>query len=479
MVSISASDAFSLNGKIWIPEDAVDLQLALLTIAHCGAMGHRGVIATRTGLMEIFTWRGIAKDVETFVGNCLQCMCLGAGFIPRPLGEALHAVEPNKLIHCDFLSMPGGYIHVIVDDASRFCLLTAHDDCKTVDAVESLQHWFGIFGIVEWWVSDQGPHYKNEVISTLKSIYGTGHHFTPAYCPWANGTVEVLMRSINKTFKTLLVELKQPMQQWRPLRDLVQHCLNQTPSSRNNGIAPITAMTQLAPSNALSAFLVDEKIISIDPNKLEKWRAYVLQELANARDQLHRDISSAVDAKRDVERERRNDKPIRRQKPGRRSIQFAVGDYVLVGKVSQTFAKKLQVQWLGPRRILEALSDWVFLVEDLRDSSRTVHHASRLKFFAAVDFNMTQDLLDHIAYVEGGYLVEALIDCKFDRTSKQWLIQVKWMGLDTIENSWEPLDILLEDVPKLVHAFVEKNSVSNSNVSKMKADIPLLAKKKN
>ncbi|CAK4298195.1 unnamed protein product [Aphanomyces euteiches] len=87
--------------------------------------------------------------------------------------------------------------------------------------------------------------------------------------------------------------------------------------------------------------------------------------------------------------------------------------------------------------------------------------------FAASDLNITQSLMDNIAYVEGGHIVERIIDCKFDRISKRWQLHVKWLGLDPIENSWEPLDILLEDVPKLVHQFIADNIKAKANVAAM------------
>ena len=210
-----------LNGVIWIPASAVDLQLTLLVIAHAGAMGHRGQAATKDALAEVFTWRGMAEDVNLFVGHCLQWMTVGTGTVPRPLGELTHAIEPNALIHCDFLTMPGGYIHVIVDDASRFCQLTVHTNCKALDAVDGLQQWFSYFGIAANWASDQGPHYKNQVVDEVRRLYGSAHHFSPAHCPWANGTVEVLMRSVLKTLKTILAELHLNVNQWRDLAPLV------------------------------------------------------------------------------------------------------------------------------------------------------------------------------------------------------------------------------------------------------------------
>ena len=251
------------------------------------------------------------------------------------------------------------------------------------------------------------------------------------------------------------------MAEWRSVRGVVQHALNQTPSAKLGGVAPITGMTQLPTGNALNVFTTDNEIVEVDQATLKTWRDTEVAQLAVARDQLHRTISTVAATRRDKERSRKNKAQLRKE------LRLAVGDYVLVGRVHQTFAPKLQVQWMGPRRIVEAVSDWVFVTEDLRCVTRTTQHASRLKMFAASDLMVTQNLIDHISYVEGGYLVEALVDCKFDRATKQWFVLVKWVGIDELENSWEPLIVMLEDVPKLVHKFLKDNSVSNSHARQM------------
>ncbi|KAH9102720.1 hypothetical protein LEN26_015004 [Aphanomyces euteiches] len=239
--------------------DQADNVARIDVIAHAGAMGHLGIVATKHLLLEKFKWRGIGEDVELFVRNCLQC-------------EVRHATTPNTFLHCDFLAMPGGYIHVIVDDASRMCQLTYHPTCKASDAASAMQQWFALFGIVHTWVSDQGPHYKNELIDELQRLYSNGHHFSQAHWPWINGTVEVMMRSINKSFKTLLLELKLPQQQWPSLFPVVQHALNHTPCEKLGGLAPITAMTQLPPSKALTAVISNNDIHEIDEFQLIKLR---------------------------------------------------------------------------------------------------------------------------------------------------------------------------------------------------------------
>jgi hypothetical protein len=93
-------------------------------------------------------------------------------------------------------------------------------------------------------------------------------------------------------------------------------------------------------------------------------------------------------------------------------------------------------------------------VEDLRDGKQSTHYVSRLKLFATKDLLVTQDLLDHVADVEGGHIVEELLDCRFGKAQKHWTILVKWMGLSETETTWEPVANLVEDVPVLVRNFV-------------------------
>ncbi|ETV97789.1 hypothetical protein H310_09141 [Aphanomyces invadans] len=133
-------DVGRVDGKIWIPTGALDLQLSLLVISHADTMGHRGGHATARALSDIFVWRGLEQDCKTFVANCLQSLSVGGEEVPRPVGKTLHAVEPNQLIHCDFMALEGGYVHGIVDDASTFCQLTWHDAKDATITQDLLDH---------------------------------------------------------------------------------------------------------------------------------------------------------------------------------------------------------------------------------------------------------------------------------------------------------------------------------------------------
>lgn len=153
----------------------------------------------------------IASDVQYFVRRCLHCVSVvGGPPMPRP-GEATRVERPNELIHWDYLFLGASSddekcILVIKDDASKYVWLFAVSAATAETTYACLMEWFAAFGIWLSWVGDQGTHFKNEVIQSLQHALGVHHHFTTARCPWANGTVEVVIREALHCFRSLLSE---------------------------------------------------------------------------------------------------------------------------------------------------------------------------------------------------------------------------------------------------------------------------------
>jgi transposase InsO family protein len=56
--------------------------------------------------------------------------------------------------------------------------------------------WCARYGIPEMLQSDQGTHFRNEVVKHLCARLKTEQVFTPVYSPWLNGTVERLNKDI-------------------------------------------------------------------------------------------------------------------------------------------------------------------------------------------------------------------------------------------------------------------------------------------
>jgi hypothetical protein len=117
------------QGNIWIPTNAVSMQLRLCVIAHCGRGGHRGHQVTLSAIKDHYYWKGMSKDIKVFVGSCFHCIASAPGeTTPRPMGEALHASKPNEVIHFDCLYIVPSvddvkYVLIVKDDYSNYVWL--------------------------------------------------------------------------------------------------------------------------------------------------------------------------------------------------------------------------------------------------------------------------------------------------------------------------------------------------------------------
>ena len=56
--------------------------------------------------------------------------------------------------------------------------------------------------------TDGGTHFRNDLLKELTQMLDIEHHITLAYCPWANGSVEVVGKDLVYTTRALLSELQ-------------------------------------------------------------------------------------------------------------------------------------------------------------------------------------------------------------------------------------------------------------------------------
>ncbi|GMF50263.1 unnamed protein product [Phytophthora fragariaefolia] len=356
-------------------------------------------------LSEKFEWPTLSDDIRKFVRGCLHCMVVGERVILRPFGKALRASSPNEVLRFDVLSLPASttgaqYVLVLKDDMSGFCKLIVCEDPTAESACRCLIDWFMRFGPVPQWVSDRGTHFKNKLLGLLRKCYGSAHHFTTAYCPWSNGSVEVVNRVLLKCLRAMLSELKLHLSNWSTVLPLVSSALSQTPSDRLGGVAPVTAFTALPASPPVVAI-------------------------------LHPQTDEVFDV----------------QVVYRKQRQHVDSD---------------QAALEGPRRVVGTINDHIFQVQDLSVPFHVAtHHASRLRLYAEADREVTEDLVAQAMHGDGGHLVAKVLECRLGQESHVWEILVEWIGLDPLEASWEPAAIMYEDVPQLVETFVKDQAADS------------------
>ncbi|OWY95267.1 hypothetical protein PHMEG_00034773 [Phytophthora megakarya] len=126
----------------------------------------------------------------------------------------------------------------------------------------------------------------------------------------------------------------------------------------------------------------------------------------------------------------------KRKSRGGQEVNFSEGDYVLRSCVDERRQNKLMVTHL------------------VTGNEQDVH-ASRLIFYADGDLEMTDELLEHVS-AQGIILkVEKLIKHRLNMQSKVFELLISWCGLESIEDSWEPLQSLAEDIPTLIREYVK------------------------
>ena len=269
------------------------------------------------------------SDVETFGKSCVHCLATATGeTVLRPLGHALHTDRPNVMLHFDCCFMMEGvggikYVLVLKDDSSGYVWLVPETEAIGETTSKALVSWFDLFGVVRTWVSDRGSHFKNEVVSSLREQTGGSHHFTLAYFPWSNGTVEVVCRELLRATRALISEFQLPHKCWPDVIPVVHSELNFTPLERLDKRCGLTVFTGLPQDITLQSLKAK------------------VEETPLALHEMHGDVATRSSDKRRKEVQRHN------ARTNVRAANFSKGDFVLRGIFRKENGVKLAVKWRG------------------------------------------------------------------------------------------------------------------------------------
>lgn len=176
-----------LDGKLWIPKSCESLIPRLIVVAHCGPQGHRGREATVESLNHFVYVDHLRARVDRFLASCLLCHHVKGGkLIPWPWSELYRCNERNGALHWDYLSLSdtfsrSKYLLVLMDDATHFCELIPCATPTSMVAADALLTWHSRYGTRSVWISDQGSHFKNELIKGICKRMKARQEFTVAY----------------------------------------------------------------------------------------------------------------------------------------------------------------------------------------------------------------------------------------------------------------------------------------------------------
>ena len=168
-------------------------------------------------------------------------------------------------------------------------------------------------------------------------------------------------------------------------------------------------------------------------------------------DKRHTEVADLRKRIRDESRGRYN------SRKGIRAISFTVGDLVLVSTEALSGRRsKIQLNWVGPYVVTRGESEHVYEVKGM-DGKSFLCHVQRMKFYDTVTSVIDQkEVLMQFIHDRSQFEVDKLRDARWNPDSGVYELLVEWRVLE--KHTWEPAETLLQDIPEVVHAYLEKHA---------------------
>ncbi|GMF22853.1 unnamed protein product [Phytophthora fragariaefolia] len=404
-----------------------------------------------TLLSKRFAIHRLSSKVQKFLQECLLCKHIKGGhLVQRPWGPTFKVERHNEGVHWDYLTLgasfgQSAYVLVIKDALTHYYELFPSASPSAWNAADGMVSWYMRSGKPEVLVSDQGPHFQNEMVKMLCSELKVEHAFTPVYSPWVNGTIERGNKDILQVLRALLIEYKLDAREWPYLLPIVQANIKHTLVESLGNLSPIELFLDYQLHRRWTQWRARLTIRpAILSGKVGDDAAMYLDNLRAALRGMHKDV---IDRK-----ERKRLQAVARLKGS--PCNCGLGDYVLWSRVDKRISpNKLIARWAGPFKLVELRLN-SFLIKNLLTGMEYKVHGSRLKLYSDSSFNVTEEIAELISN-QGMLLgVEKFKSHRYNAALRRWELLVSWVGLTDSEDPWEPVIEMLKDVQAKVSSYV-------------------------
>lgn len=389
--------------------------------------GHPGRAKTFALISRDFVWPKMREMIYKYVDSCVVCQQTKTRR-QKPLGLLKPlpiSSRPWKDISMDFitklpLSLNFDSILVVVD---RFSKMTHFIPCVEALNAEALSHLIinniiRLHGLPDSIVSDRGPQFVSSFWKTLLGLLDIKVSLASAAHPQTDGQTERMNQNLEQYLRCFVNYFQDD---WSSLLPYAEFAINNVPNV-STGKSPFEINFGFNPRMDYLNNADDSKIESVDT-----W-------VDNLK-LIHIGIESAL--------HQSSEKMIFYANKKRLDHKFVVGDYVWLSTENLSVkrpSRKLDVRRVGPFKIIKFIND-VSVRLELPANIRIhpVFHVNLLTPFkqpqqgqeihrpTAIDINGAEE-----------FEVELILNVRRRKGILEFL--VKWIGYDAIENSWEPLD---------------------------------------
>jgi hypothetical protein len=192
------------NEVIYLPRSMV---ASLLQACHDDPMsgGHFSIDRTYNKLRKHYWWPNMKYSIKQYIKSCLLCQQYNISRQKKPgrLRSISPPEGPFQVIGIDYCGplkrtpRENRYVLIITDYFTRHIVAIPLPNCSAEKTAETLfNEYFCKFGVPCLIISDQGSHFRNQLMSNMRLLIGYNHIFSTPYHPQTNGIVE----RFNSTF---------------------------------------------------------------------------------------------------------------------------------------------------------------------------------------------------------------------------------------------------------------------------------------
>ena len=347
----------SIQLKLVIPQDLRKLALAL---GHVKESAHLGRRKTIDKLETYFYWPSLRTDVTQYVKECLPCQQhKGQRGLQQPWQELPPVRRPLDRISIDLTDMFSGmngyrYVLTVLDHYSRFVKFYTTRTKTTEEVGKNFQQFLYDFGVPLLVISDRGGEFTSSQFQQLCAKFNITMGYTTPYHPRGNSLTE----RMHGTMKTLLGLLCTGLPyKWPQYLGETQRVLNTAVHTTLGEQPHFVFFSRRAPrqiSTLLPTFDedVDEPAIESAHELIQKTHL-----------QMARKFRTVANRKRKTETVEVND------------LVWVHKEHTVPGT-----ARKLNVKWTGPYKVIEKVRDGAkYVLRNLFNDNTIERAAEKVK----------------------------------------------------------------------------------------------------
>lgn len=190
--------------------------------------GHAGRDLTLARIKQVFTWKGLSKQVRQFVRACQVCQTSKSETVAYP-GMLQPLPVPHEVwvdVSMDFITgLPKSegkeVILVVVDRLSKYAHFVAlsHPYSALTAAQAYLDNVFKLHGWPRSIVSDRDSVFLSQFWQSLFSLHGTEFLMSSAYHPETDGQTEVVNRCLEGYLRCMCGDFPNQWVKWLSLAE--------------------------------------------------------------------------------------------------------------------------------------------------------------------------------------------------------------------------------------------------------------------